>query len=234
MARRFRPPIWAWFAVLPMLALLLSLGTWQLQRGQAKAELMTRMDRASVGDAEVLSSAIAPPRADDYRRVTASGRYDSARQLLLDNQASGGQPGYHVLTPFELTDGSWVLVDRGWVPLELPGSAPQALTVDESARQLDGLWRPLPRPALVFEHDNCEGQGWPRVVQYPRHEELQCLYRNRMLDGIVLLSPQMPDAFVRAWSVGVGVPPMRHYAYAAQWYAFAATLLFLFVKLSIK
>ncbi|MDX1497467.1 MAG: SURF1 family cytochrome oxidase biogenesis protein, partial [Salinisphaeraceae bacterium] len=47
---RFSPPWWGWLSYLLVVALLLSLGNWQLQRAQAKEVLLAAQQTS--GDAE--------------------------------------------------------------------------------------------------------------------------------------------------------------------------------------
>ena len=49
-----------------------------------------------------------------FRRVTATGTYDSAHQSLLRNQTVNGVTGYLVVTPLR-TDDVTLLVVRGFV-----------------------------------------------------------------------------------------------------------------------
>jgi surfeit locus 1 family protein len=231
---RFRPPWWAWLGFVPMSALLLGLGSWQLQRGLIKTQLQALMD-ASMQQAAGVLDAGSPAAGDGLApHLAASGHYDSARQLLLDNQGHEGAPGYHVWTPLRLDDGALVIVDRGWVPQNGDRSKLPAVAVEQLPRRVSGLWRPLPRPGMRLDGETCPQGPWPRVVQYPRPEDLRCLYAEAPLAGLLLLDPATADGYVRDWRVNASVPPQRHYAYAAQWYAFAATLLFFFVKLNLR
>lgn len=231
---RFRPPLWAWLGLLPTLALLLSLGTWQLDKGRWKQRVQAQMDRAPQQRVLQLDRSAPPPEAARPLQARAAGRFRPERQLLLDNQSHARRPGYRVWTPLVLADGGVLMVDRGWVPQAGERSHLPDTRVGDAPREVEGLWRPLPRPGLRFASDNCAGRAWPRVVQYPTAEDLRCLYGERVLPGLLLLAPEQPDGYVRDWRVGGDLPPTRHYGYAAQWYAFALTLLALFIKLNLK
>ncbi len=231
---RFRPPPWAWAGLIPALALLLTLGSWQLRRGMEKIELQQKLDAAQTLAPTPLAAGAAPPPAFGALHASAAGRYDGAHQLLLDNESHEGRPGYHVLTPLRLADGAIVVVDRGWVPQGAQRKAGVSIDIDDSSRELSGLWRRPVQPGLRLATDNCAAGEWPRVVQYPEVGDLRCLYGESVLPGVLLLAPDATDGYVRDWRVSTGFPPQRHYAYAAQWYAFAATLLFLFIKLNLR
>jgi cytochrome oxidase assembly protein ShyY1 len=51
----------------------------------------------------------------EWRTVKASGSFKSEQQILLKNRYFEGVYGYEVLTRFELSDGRFIWVDRGWV-----------------------------------------------------------------------------------------------------------------------
>ncbi|MGW8564864.1 SURF1 family cytochrome oxidase biogenesis protein [Isoptericola sp. NPDC055881] len=61
------------------------------------------------------------PAHDEWRPAVATGTYRPEDTVLLRNRPVGGQPGFHVLVPFETsgTDGRplVLVVDRGFVPL---------------------------------------------------------------------------------------------------------------------
>ena len=107
-------------------AILIALGTWQLQRLAWKQDLLqkidTRMHAAPAplpGEAEW---ATLDPDAYEYRHVTATGIFDHDREALIF-RASGpndglSQPGYVVMTPLRLASGAHVIVARGFVPDE--------------------------------------------------------------------------------------------------------------------
>lgn len=234
MALRFRPPSWSWLAFLPTFGLLLTLGAWQIDRGQDKARLVETLERAFVAPAVELETLLDRVPDAAVTRVAATGRFIPQRSLLLDNQGRDRQPGYHIWTPFELESGAWVIVDRGWVPRPAHREVAPETAAGEETRRLTGFWRSLPEPGLRLAAADCENPHFPVIVQYPSVGELVCLLERPVLDGLVLLDPLEPEGFVREWSVGVEVPPERHYAYAAQWFAFAVTLLVLFVRWSLK
>ena len=105
----FRPGRAATFATLLLLPLLLALGFWQLDRARQKTEWQATFAARSGLPPVPLTEVNVADAAHRYRRVVASGRYDGAHQVLLDNQVRAGQPGYHVLTPLRLDGGAAIL-----------------------------------------------------------------------------------------------------------------------------
>lgn len=230
----FRPPLWAVVGTIAGCALTSHLGFWQLHRGRDREALDAQYSAAlSQAPVELGVDTPTPPHATAVF-AAASGRY-SNHQLLLDNQVHDRIPGYHVLTPLLLEDGHVILVNRGWVPQNPDRRILPDVPIPDREVRISGLWRSLPEPALRLRVDNCSGNEWPRIVEYPDVADLGCLYPEGAAHGVLLMSPDAPDGYLRNWSQSDGsFPPSRNYAYAAQWFMFAVTLFVLFIKLNLK
>lgn len=234
---QLRPPWWAMLGTALGCAVTVHLGFWQWHRGEAREALDAQYAQAVATGPIPLRVDTAVADGADAIQVTASGRYDAGRQLLLDNQSHDRTPGYHVLTPIRLASGGIALVNRGWVPQHPDRRVLPALPLADADTTVTGLWRSLPQPALRLAIDNCPAAaaGWPRIVGYPTADDLRCLYGPETAGGVLLLDPAAPEGFLRDWSQDDRrFPPQRHYGYAAQWFAFAATLLAIFLKLNLK
>lgn len=233
MPKRFRPPLWSIPLVLTLTAIFLSAGGWQLRKGLHKQALEAAMASAPAGPTLDLAATTPAPKDATVTRVRAVGHYDPDHQLLLDNQTREQVPGYRVWTPFALDAGGVALVDRGWVAADPHREKLPAVDVGAGPRTVTGLWRPIPKAGLKLGKNPCDGT-FPRVVNYPDDAEIACMIGNPAADGLLLLDASTPDGFVREWQMPDPLPPSRHFGYAAQWFAFAATLLFLFVRYSFK
>lgn len=231
----FRPRAWAVIGTAFGVAVTVWLGSWQLRRGHAREALDAQYAAARQAEPIELDHDTATRPNAQAIAARATGRY-LGRQLLLDNQVNAQLPGYQVLTPLELADGALVLVNRGWVPQNPDRRVLPPAPVPEGVVNVRGLWRDLPQPALRLETANCSGSGWPRVVEYPTTADLACLFPEQSVaPGMLLLAPEAEHGFVRNWSqADARFPPSRHYGYAAQWFAFGATLLVIFFKLNLK
>ena len=221
-----RPAAPAWLVTLLAAALaiaFLALGRWQWRRGEASAAQREAFARGA--DAvQVLGSAKLAEVAR-FTRLSVSGRYRPDRQFLLDNHTHGGSAGYEVLTPLELADGRTVLVDRGWVAFtgsraRLPdiGFTPPPLVT------VVGRVSEVPSAGLAFGRSAPALTGtWPRLTSYPRIPELDAALGRTLEQRILLLDPAQPYGYLREWQPP-GLPPERHWAYAIQWWLFAAVL----------
>lgn len=107
-------------AVLAALAILLSLGTWQVERLYWKegllADIAERRAAAAVPLADIEALAISGGDIE-YRTVTASGRYinNKERHFFATYR---GRTGFYIYTPLQLDDGRYLFVNRGFVPYE--------------------------------------------------------------------------------------------------------------------
>lgn len=232
----FAPPWWAVAVYLPLLGLLLWLGSWQLERGQAKANMLAERHAAEQSEPATLPGAYEAAdtsRALDGRHVAAAGQYLAERQLLLDNQVWQGKAGYRVWTPMVLPGDRLVMVDRGWVPLSDDRADPPEPDVPAGRLRVNGLWRDWPEPGIRLDGPTCREGAWPRVVQYPRYPAVACHYDAEVLDGLLLLDESADGGFPRDWH-SAGVPPSRHYGYAVQWYALALTLTVIFLWMNLS
>lgn len=232
MAWSFRPRWWIVLLTAALSALMSSLGVWQLNRGHAKEALLARYAAAAQQAPRPLA-AQGPASVDTIGRVQVSGHYETAQQLLLDNQGLDGRPGFHVWSALRDDSGRLVIVDRGWIPRS-QGIAREGLGIGDTPRVLVGYWHALPRPGLRLQVDNCAAAPWPRVVQYPTLDDLQCLYGEPVAPGLLLLDAAQADGFARNWAGAPELNPAKHYGYAAQWFAFTATLIAIFLKLNLR
>ncbi len=231
--RSFRPPWWSTVLVVGLSALMISLGTWQVHRGQAKAELMSRYLAASTqAPREITSGAYAEPGLIERGRT--AGQFDVEHQLLLDNQSHDGVPGYRVWTPLVLPQGGIAVVDRGWIPAGGDRSQKPEIPAPSGDVAVMGYWRELPRPGMRLEVDNCVEAPWPRIVQYPTVDEFRCIYGEFVAGGILLMDRDIPGGFTRDWTTAPEMSPTKHYGYAAQWFAFTLTLIVIFIVMNLK
>ena len=202
-------------AAVAAVILFTALGFWQLGRADEKRAVAS--DFAAAGPA--IEWRQIPVDAPRYQRVSLSGRFDPAHQFLLDNRSHESVAGVEVLTPFILDDGSAVLVNRGWLPFGATRQDLPAIDVDGERRTLVGRIDELPRPGIWLKPP--AATGWPRLVQYPRMEELSFHLGRKLAPRQVLLDPAVPDGYVRKWLVP-GTTADRNLGYAVQWFAFAA------------
>jgi surfeit locus 1 family protein len=190
------------------------LGFWQLERLHGRRDVNAMLEQRGAQAAAPIASL--SPDAMPYRHVTATGTYDPAHEQILSGRTSErGDPGNHVLTPLVLDDGTAVIVDRGWVPLET-GTPPVGGTAAAPAGRVvvTGLALPPdqvsdppvdPSPSVVTRIDLGRGD-----LPY------------RLLPVYVLLQQQQPAQSQPEVVAPPGFDNGPHLSYAIQWFSFAA------------
>lgn len=232
---RFPAPWWAWLLMAGLVLLFLRLGFWQMDRAEEKKAMISAYHEAAKSTPRDLLELLAPgtPGPGSAQPVLLRGHFVAGQDLLLDNQVHDQAVGYHLWSPLRLADGRLALVNRGWLPMNPDRRVLPAFDTPAGKLSLRGVWQPLPRPGLRLAADDCDRSQWPRVVQYPLFEELQCLLGPELVEGLLWLDPADPHGYVREWG-RADFPPERHYGYALQWFSLAVTLVVLFIVVNLR
>jgi surfeit locus 1 family protein len=231
--RLFAP---SWLMTLLTVALclvFLRLGNWQWDRGvhrQAEWDAFARGADVpvSLGERSLRSFA-------RFKRIVVAGSWDTAHQFLLDNRSHAGLPGYEVLTPLRLADNRVLLVDRGWVAFT--GSRARLPDITLAGLQsvtLTGRLDNLPVGGLALGHAAPAADAlWPKVTSFPTLAELAAALGQSVEPWMLQLDPASGAGYVRDWQPP-GLPPLRHFSYAIQWWGFAVTLLIIWGIMSAR
>ncbi|HVL72871.1 MAG TPA: SURF1 family protein [Beijerinckiaceae bacterium] len=218
-------------ASLIALAILLGLGTWQLQRGAWKQEIVAQIQARAYGDPVPVAGERDFQRlaGEEYRRVRLAGVFLHDREAHVHGlmAAQRGQPvqGFYVLTPLRLADGSHVIVNRGFVPTELRDPERRAAGQIAGEVEVVGLVRAP------------EARGWFVPADEPA--------RNRWFtrdplavakaQGLARPAPFLVDAdatpnpggWPRGGQTRLDIPD-NHLQYALTWFGLALTLVGVF------
>jgi len=219
--------IWPTFLMLAALALLVGLGTWQLQRKAWKEGLVARLNQRIGAKPVSLDDALAIWRTTgdvEYVKVQARGRFlhDKERYLYAPDQKLG--PGVHVYTPLETPDGALLMVNRGFVPDALRDPRMRAGGQLAGEVAVTGLLR----------------AGGEKEAFTPDNDRARNLWYWRDLSGMLgsvaggKRQPWVPffleadaEAVPGGWPKG-GVTLVRltnrHFEYALTWFGLAAAL----------
>lgn len=185
----------------------INLGMWQLRRHAEALDL-----RDAVAEAQAMP--IVPVEdAGMHRRVVAFGEYDASAQVRV-LRSEGGVSGYVLLTPLVLSDGTAILVNRGWVPPDLG---------DGDIRQGDGVSLRPPEGRV-----RTEGYLWPAEPGSWRPDALEPNQVVRRIDPAVVdpfTTYPFRDGYMIEALLRADAPPALslgpHLAYAGQWFLFS-------------
>jgi surfeit locus 1 family protein len=202
------------------------LGIWQLHRLEWRraynASVAAGLSVAPSPVQELVRS-VDDPGVLSYRRAVATGTYDVAHEVILYGRTQNDTPGNHVLTPLVMSDGSAVIVDRGWIPFDPNQSTP----VQGDAAAPSGS---VTVTGVLFPPDSTSSAASPsaaaatttvREIDLP---QLQTQVPYRLLPVYLLLAGQEPAQPGGLPSPG-SLPELTegpHLSYAYQWFSFAA------------
>jgi surfeit locus 1 family protein len=225
--RRFAPGPWPTAATMIALAMLLGLGTWQVERLQWKRALIAERQAQLAAAPQALSAASDAWAEWEFRPAVVEGDFRHDLEQLFGVAAIDGRLGHHVLTPLVRPDGRAVLVDRGWVPADRAhpaarreGQVPGPVRVSGIAR-----YRADDRPGW-FTPDNQPDEGlwyWYDLAALERTLGLELL-------PVVIEA----DATPNPGGLPIGGQTRieltnNHLQYAITWYGLAAGLLAIWI-----
>jgi surfeit locus 1 family protein len=233
----FTPGFWPTLAALVLFPLFIKLGFWQLDRADQKEQRHQQVVFRHLEPAISLNSQdlLRSDKADLlWRKATARGRY-VRENIVLDNQIYNGEPGYFVLTPFQLaaTD-KWLLVNRGWVPAGDDRNKLPEITSPLGETVITGEVNDVPPTGLFLEKAPVETMpGGVYRVQNVDTDKVAKLVRHDLLPFIIALAPAAKHGYVREWRLP-GSGKERNLGYAFQWFAFAVTLVVIYLVVNLK
>lgn len=227
---RFVPGLWPTIAALFFFGLTLGLGNWQSQRAEAKRALQARYDVAAREPPVHVGNAVLDVDSVLYRKLEATGVFDDARTILLDNRVLRGVPGYHVLTPLRIDgSGTALLVNRGWLPARPDRRVVAVPPAPSGPLRVEGMAVPPQSRYLELSAETRQGQVWQNL-DFARYAELTGL---RLQPALLLQTRGADDGLRREWprpDTGVAM----HTGYALQWYGLATTVVVLWLVLNMK
>ena len=192
------------------------LGNWQLRRADEKRDIGARIARFSELPAErLLSVTQAPPH--EWSRVALVGEWVGEAVMYHDNRVYERRPGYHVLMPLRLQDGSAVLVNRGWVAAGLDRTKlPELRTPAGNVEVAGRVVVPEHEPFSLGDSPR-DGARW-QLVDPAAYQQWSGL---PVAPWVVQQTSDAGDGLIRDWPAPA-LGEDTHRGYAFQWYSLAA------------
>jgi surfeit locus 1 family protein len=216
-------------AALAMAALTARLGVWQLDRAAQKTALQSALDsRRSLPPLTVaqLAGTAETAAAQHHRAVDVEGAWLPQFTVFLDNRQMNGRPGFYVLTPLQLADGSAVLVQRGWTPRDLQDRSRVAQPPTPSGPVVVS-GRIAPPPARLYDL----GEDAPGPIRQNLDLDSFALQTRLALRPLTIVQEDragaIADGLQRDWSQPAA-NVHKHYGYAFQWFALCALVIGLY------
>lgn len=211
------------------IAILMALGTWQVERLFWKEALIERIDQRIDSDAITLDAAISEFQDTgdvDYQPVTVTGRFLEGGERYFFT-TSDGTTGWNVYAPLLTPDDKLVMVNRGFVPYELREPATWPGRQTDGTVTFEGIARNAPeeKPGyFVPENDpDADTFFW---------RDLGAMSSGLAIDAGVDLVPFFVDAKrdpeSDAFPIGgqtIVTIPNNHLQYAFTWYGIGVVLI---------
>ena len=209
-------------------AVLIGLGTWQLERKAWKegliATLTQRLNDAPLTLPPTSDWAAMTPDNWEFRRVKTHVVFGGTKDALVYTSGSAlrddvKSPGYFVFAPARLADGSRAVVDRGYVPDK---TYPQLA----GSQDIVGVLRwPEAPPWFISSHD-AAGDVW-----YVRDQRAMAEYKGWGAVAPFYIeqeAPVPPGGIPHPARLSVRLRN-EHLQYAITWYGLAIVLAVMFV-----
>jgi len=225
------------------LAVLISLGNWQMQRLAWKEDLIARAsERSAMTPAHLpkLSEWNDPRwREAEYRPFVAVGTFRHELEVqvytvLSDAKGTYSGAGYWVLTPLELADKTYVIVNRGFVPLDRKDPATRAKGQVTGEIPVTGFLRAAEEANYFTPANDPLKQAWYRRAP----DEIARAY------NLKNVAPFLLDEILDYRKGDLPQPnetkltfTNNHLGYALTWYGLACTLIgvfFVFARQRLK
>lgn len=201
-------------------ACFMLLAPWQLGKNDSLNARNDRLVEATEADpvpvAEALDSE--DPASFEWHFVTATGRFDDdpEHQILTRLRPVDGNQVYQVLSPFELSDGRTMLLNRGWVPVgpagaigEIPPAPSGEVTIVSRFRQAE----PQPaEPTEIHGVDTVKTFNVGDIAELPAFADVEFTPQYLQLDG------DQPGALGPIPTPAIESGP--YLSYGLQWIAF--------------
>lgn len=224
--RRLLAPRWliAHVIVLAVCVGCVVAGFWQLSRLEerriANAVHEARFGQEPLPVVELVGGSGGDVESLEFRRATATGRFLPEEEILVRSQVFGGRAGFDVVTPLALEDGTAVLVNRGWVPLEFDTAPVAAAPPPEGEVTVEAVVRPSQERGALSPADP---GGQARTVS-----RIDLAFLDRIMSPSLLPIYLEESGEPSPTALPVPAPPPDftdegpHLSYAIQWFSFAA------------
>ena len=208
--------------------LFFSLGLWQIERGQAKTNLLDDFEKKILEKPSYINQ-----KSQKWDRVYVEGKWDSSKQILIDNVIRRGIAGYKVLTPLRMKEtDQLILVDRGWIKQntfrdQLPDI--KLIQIDEV---VSGILE-IPELGLVLS-DDLVSKEWPKISQTKNLGVIKNEYDENIFPMVLLADPTLKNSLEYIKITPTNMTPIKHYGYSAQWFLMFIVLCFMYVWYGYK
>jgi len=236
----FKPALIPSLITIALLYLMISLGLWQIDRAEYKANLQSIIESKKNTQAiplNLIKNTATEENQNEwlYQPVYIEGSYDLSHQIYFDNQINNTVAGYSVYTPLKLSSNTAILINRGWVPLGINRINLPDISINNSNKsiKLTGLLTPPPSKTLVLSDNANSYLKWPAVLQYIDITEIEKHLDYQLLPVTIIMNNQSQTS-LEILPVKINMRSEKHTAYAFQWFALSLAVLIIYIVVNTK
>ena len=208
--------------------LFFSLGLWQIERGQAKTNILNDFEKNLQEEPSYLNQ-----ESQKWDRVYVQGEWASSNQILIDNVINRGVAGYKVLTPLRMSEtDQLILVDRGWIKQNRLRDQLPDIKLIEANEIVSGILE-TPELGLVLSED-LVSKEWPKISQTKNLDVISNEFDEYIFPMILLADPTLKNSLEYIKITPTNMTPIKHYGYSGQWFLMFLVLCFMYVWYGYK
>ncbi len=227
---RFEPKLWTIVITIIFVIIFVELGKWQLSRAEEKNAQYEQLEQYAKQSAITLPGTLVKLKDFQHREVEVSGEYLSKYTIYLDNKIYQGRAGYHVITPFKISNSALhVVVNRGWISIGSDRSVLPSVMEVKGELKVVGIAASPEIKTLDLSDKVVEGRVWDNF-NLQRYQEVTGLAMQPMM---LLQKSEEKDGLIRDWSKPDS-GASKNIGYAVQWFSLAVTAVIIFIVLNVK
>lgn len=222
--------------VLISFIILVTLGTWQLDRKEQKEQLFEKIKRVNLVVEDFENIVINENNLNDwiYKKVSFKGNYRYEKELyvfthLSDPKGDYGGAGYWIFNLFVSSEGNLIIINRGFVPQDMINEFKSKDSSEPVNNSQIGYIRSFEKRNIFTPDTDFNGKILYSILK----EDIKKIFDINGIEPYFVdlissnqLIPQSNETRLKF--------PDNHLSYAITWYGLATSLLFIYFYARIK
>lgn len=222
--------------VLISFIILVTLGTWQLDRKEQKEQLFEKIKRVNLVVEDFENIVINENNLNDwiYKKVSFKGNYRYEKELyvfthLSDPRGDYGGAGYWIFNLFVSSEGNLIIINRGFVPQDMINEFKSKDSSEPVNNSQIGYIRSFEKRNIFTPDTDFNGKILYSILK----EDIKKIFDINGIEPYFVdlissnqLIPQSNETRLKF--------PDNHLSYAITWYGLATSLLFIYFYARIK
>lgn len=222
--------------VLISFIILVTLGTWQLDRKEQKEQLFEKIKRVNLVVEDFENIVINENNLNDwiYKKVSFKGNYRYEKELyvfthLSDPRGDYGGAGYWIFNLFVSSEGNLIIINRGFVPQDMINEFKSKDSSESVNNSQIGYIRSFEKRNIFTPDTDFNGKILYSILK----EDIKKIFDINGIEPYFVdlissnqLIPQSNETRLKF--------PDNHLSYAITWYGLATSLLFIYFYARIK